>query len=125
MKIWKKAVLFSLGGCGYMGLELLWRGWSHGSMFVAGGLSFLLVGHLNEVEPRLPMGLRALVGAGVITAVELGMGLLVNRSYRVWDYRHQPGNLWGQICPLFTLLWIPVALGVLVLYDRLSRKLPG
>ena len=49
MKFWKQAVLFYLGGCAYMGLELLWRGRSHGSMFVAGGTCFLLIGHLNHV----------------------------------------------------------------------------
>lgn len=120
MKIWKKSVLFYLGGCGYMALELLWRGWSHGSMFLAGGTCFLLLGHLNQVQPRLPMPVRALVGAGVITMVELAAGLAVNRSYAVWDYRDQPGNLWGQICPAFTALWVPVALGALILYHALD-----
>ena len=46
MKIWKQAVLFYLGGCAYMGLELLWRGRSYGSMFLAGGSSFMLLGKL-------------------------------------------------------------------------------
>ena len=123
MKIWKKAVLFYLGGCSYMGLELLWRGRRHGSMFLAGGLCFLLIGHLGEVEPKLPLILRAPVGAAIITMVELGVGLVANRSYAVWDYRDQPGNLWGQICPLFTVLWIPVALLAMGLYAVLDKKL--
>ena len=63
MKIWKQAVLFYLGGCAYMGLELLWRGRTHGSMFVAGGACFLLIGQLNRILPRLPLPLRALAGA--------------------------------------------------------------
>ena len=123
MKIWKKAVLFYLGGCAYMLLELLWRGWSHGSMFLAGGLCFLLIGGLNEVRPRLPLPLRVGVGALIVTAVELGMGLAVNRSYQVWDYRDQPGNFLGQICPEFTLLWLPVALLALGLYSLLDTAL--
>ena len=44
MKFWKQAMLFYLGGCAYMGLELLWRGRSHGSMFLLGGFCFLLIG---------------------------------------------------------------------------------
>lgn len=124
MKIWRKMILFYLGGCAYMVLELLWRGWSHGSMFVAGGICFLLIGHLGQVEPRLGRIPRAIAGAGIITMVELGVGLVVNRGYAVWDYRQQPGNLWGQICPLFTALWIPVALAAILLYDRLARRLP-
>lgn len=123
MKIWKKAVLFYLGGCAYMTLELLWRGWSHGSMFLAGGLCFLLIGHLNEVRPRLPLPLRAAAGALIVTTVELGMGLVVNRSYQVWDYRDQPGNFLGQVCPVFSLLWIPVALLALGLYGLLDKAL--
>lgn len=123
MKIWKQAVLFYLGGCAYMGLELLWRGRSHGSMFAAGGTCFLLIGHLNHVRPRLPLPFRALTGAGIITMVELAVGLLVNRSHTVWDYREQAGNFLGQICPMFMLLWIPVALLALYLHDLLWHGL--
>ena len=123
MKIWKKTVLFYLGGCAYMALELLWRGWSHGSMFLAGGLCFLLIGHLNEVSPRLPLFFRCAFGALIVTMVELGMGLAVNRSYQVWDYRELPGNFLGQICPVFSLLWIPVALLALGLYRLLDAAL--
>lgn len=124
MKIWKKAVLFYLGGCVYMALEVLWRGWSHGSMFLAGGVCFLLIGHLGEMKPALPVPVRMLTGAGIITMVELAAGLLFNREYRVWDYRGQPGNFLGQICPAFSLLWVPVALAAIVLYDRVARKIP-
>ena len=123
MRIWKKSVLFYLGGCAYMGLELLWRGRTHGSMFLAGGLCFLLIGHLQEVEPQLPGPLRAVAGALIITMVELGTGLAANRDYSVWDYRSQPGNLWGQICPAFTVLWIPVAMVAIWLYRVLSRAI--
>ena len=119
MKIWKQAVLFYLGGCAYMGLELLWRGRTHGSMFLAGGTCFLLIGQLNHVRPRLPLPLRAGVGAGIVTMVELGIGLLFNRSYEVWDYRSRPGNFLGQICPLYTFLWIPVSLMALYLHTLL------
>ena len=109
MVIIQKIALFLVGGTGYVGLELLWRGRSHYSMFLAGGLSFLLLGQLGKVRPRLPLALRCLVGAGVITIVELGVGLLANRDYRVWDYRQMPLNFHGQICLLYSLLWIPVS----------------
>lgn len=125
MKFWKQAVLFYLGGCAYMGLELLWRGRSHGSMFVAGGTCFLLIGHLNHVHPRLPLPLRAVAGAGIVTMVELGIGLLVNRNFDVWDYRTQPGNFLGQICPMFTFLWIPVSVLALFLHESLYRRIDG
>ena len=123
MFVWKKLMLFTLGGCSYMGLEFLWRGWSHGSMFLAGGSCFLLLGKLDETQPRLPLPLRAAAGAGIITLVEYTAGLMVNRKYTVWDYRSTPMNLHGQICLPFSLLWIPVSLGAMLLYRYLNKKI--
>ena len=123
MKCLRRSALFLLGGLAYVGLELLWRGRSHYSMFLAGGLCFLLLGKLGKIRPRLPLALRCLVGAGIITFVELGAGLLANRDYRVWDYRQMPWNFHGQICLVYSLLWIPVSLFAMWLYDRLDRKL--
>ena len=125
MKIWKNCLLFYTGGTVYLSLELLYRGRSHGSMFLAGGLCFLLIGHLNRVEPKLPLPLRAVVGAAIVTAVELGTGMLVNRQYQVWDYRDQPGNFMGQICPLFSALWIPLSLAAALLFEQMEKRIPA
>lgn len=119
----KKLLIFLSGGAAYVGLELCWRGRSHSSMFLAGGVCLLLIGHLEEVEPRLPAPLRYLLGAGIITMVELGTGLLVNRDFAVWDYRNLRGNWLGQICPAFCLLWIPVAALAGMVYRRLCAAL--
>ena len=119
MKITKVLGLFALGGSAYVGLELLWRGRSHPSMFAAGGTCFLLLGKLRET--RLPDPVRPVAGAGLITAVELLTGLLVNRDYHVWDYRTLPGNFKGQICLPFSLLWIPVASLGMELYGLTER----
>lgn len=119
----RSAGLFALGGAAYVGLELLWRGRSHSSMFVAGGTCFLLLGKLDKLS--LPAAVRALAGAAVITAVELGTGLLVNRSFRVWDYRDMPANFKGQICLPYSLLWVPVGLGAMELHRLLDRKNTG
>ena len=123
MKLLRKSILFAAGGMGYVLLEFLWRGWSHISMFAAGGLCFLLLGRLEETEPKLPAAVRPLAGAAIITMVELAAGLAVNRDYAVWDYRDRPGNFCGQICPLFSFLWIGVAWAAGKLYRALSEKL--
>ena len=106
-----------------MALELLWRGWSHSSMFFAGGTCFLLLGKLNHTRPRLPLPYRALVGSGIITSVELLAGLIANRDYGVWDYRNVPMNFHGQICLPFSLLWVPISIGAMMLYDTLEEQL--
>ena len=124
MHIRKALPLFLLGGTGYVVLEMLWRGWSHITMFFAGGTCFLLLGRLEKARPRLPWALRALTGAGVITMVEFLFGLLFNRSYAVWDYREMPGNYHGQICLPVFLLWIPLSFGGMKLY-RFTEKFLG
>ena len=62
-------------------------------------------------------------GAGAITAVELATGLLVNRDFSVWDYRGQPGNVLGQICPMFMALWVPLSAAGMALYGWTERRL--
>jgi len=115
----KKAILFTAGGAAYVCVELLWRGRSHRSMFFAGGTCFLLLGKLDKSGWSAPA--RGAAGAGIITAVEYVTGLLANRQYQVWDYRQLPFNYQGQVCLPFYVLWIPLSLGAMSLYRRLSQ----
>ena len=120
LKYAKLPLFFCAGGLGYMGLELLWRGWTHSAMFFAGGSCFLLLGRLKNQPPWV----KALAGAGIITAVELTAGLLVNRQFQVWDYRNTPMNFMGQICLPYCLLWVPVAFIGAEGYRLLDKKIP-
>ena len=122
MRFWKQSLLFYLGGTAYMTLEFLWRGRSHGSMFLLGGSCFLVMGQLSR-HLRLPLAAKLLVSASAITAMELLTGLLVNRDYRVWDYRGLPGNLWGQICPQFMILWLPLSWLAIWVYEKMKNML--
>ena len=122
MKFKKHALYFLLGGGSYVALELLWRRYSHISMFLTGGACFLLLGKLNKTEPRLPLIPRCFVGAGIITMMEFLAGLLFNRNYTVWDYRDLPLNYHGQICLPFFLLWVPISLGAMALYEQLEKR---
>ena len=121
MRIFKKLGMFCLGGGAYVALELMWRGRSHYSMFLAGGTCFLLLGMLRRV--KLPLIAKAGLGALAITGVELIAGWIFNRDYAVWDYRALPLNFQGQICAMFTLLWIPVSIMAMALYDAVDRKI--
>lgn len=119
MKLINKLTMFSIGGGAYVGLELLYRGYSHISMFGAGGVCFLAFGWLRKRS--FSWAGKVLCGAGTVTLVELATGLLVNRDFHVWDYRHQWGNVLGQICPLFMALWIPVTALGMGLYGAAER----
>ena len=121
MKNFKPVLLFFIGATAYVGLELLWRGHSHISMFFAGGVCFLLLGKISRLP--LPFLVQGLLGSVSITAVELLTGLIANREYTVWDYRPLPFNFRGQICLTFSLLWIPLSMGAIVLYRQLDKHL--
>ena len=121
MKFLRGCILFYIGGTAYMILEFVWRGRSHGSMFLLGGLCFLLVGGGASKFKQIPAAARPLLGAGIITGLELITGWLVNRDFEVWDYRDQLFQFQGQICLAFSLLWVPVSLMGMWLYGAIER----
>ena len=121
MKIWKKTFLFYLGGMIYCGLELLWRGRTHGSMFLLGGACFLILGKVGSL--CLSFFSKAVLGGLLITAGELAVGLLVNQQHQVWDYRSMPMNFQGQICPLYTLFWTFLSPIGFCVYRKITERL--
>lgn len=91
-------------------------------MFLLGGLCFISIGLINEIIPwDMPLWQQIIIGAGIITALEFLTGCIVNLwlGWDVWDYSGLPGNILGQICPQFFLLWVPIALVAIVLDDWL------
>jgi len=124
MRFWRQSLLFYLGGGGYVCLELLWRGRSHGSMFFLGGICFLVIGAIRRLY-RLCLSARLLLSAAAVTALELLTGLAVNRDHGVWDYRMLPYNYRGQICLMYSLLWLPVCLLGMLLHRFAEGKLAG
>ncbi len=110
--------LFCIGAVGYGLLEILWRGYTHPAMLLCGGAG--LCGIRKLCEQRRGVFSLCLQAAGMITAMELGVGMLVNRKYRVWDYRREWGNLAGQICPKFFALWFLLSLPF-VIYFKVRR----
>ena len=110
------------GGLLYVLIETVWRGYSHWTMFALGGLCFLALGLINEVLSwDTPLWKQVLIGACLITGLEFLMGCIVNLwlDWDVWDYSAMSGNVLGQICPQYFLLWLPVSLAGIVLDDWL------
>ena len=74
----KHAVLAAVGGSVYVLLELALRGRSHWTMFLLGGLCFVLIGLINEVIPwETPLLLQGVIGSAIVTALEFATGCIV------------------------------------------------
>lgn len=114
--------IFLIGGLVYIGIEIGFRGYTHWSMFILGGLCLVIVGLLNEV-PLFPknFGLipQGILGSIVITILEFITGLIVNvwLGWDIWDYSDLPLNIMGQICLPFTLAWFALSIVAIVVDD--------
>lgn len=126
MKILKKGALFFIAGAiGYAVIELLWRGRTHPTMMIAGGLSFLSFSFIAKRFSDAPLLAKAILGSLTVTLIELVFGLIFNvwLKMEVWDYSSQPLNLFGQICPLFSILWCGLAIIFIPLAEKMNEML--
>lgn len=119
----KTSLLFLVGGTIYVLIELLWRGHSHYSMFIVGGVCFILVGAINEFYSyKLGLVWQAMIGSILITLVEFVAGLILNihLGLGIWDYSHLPLNILGQVCLPFMIAWFFLA-GIAIILDDYLR----
>lgn len=122
-QILKLCILALIGGITYVLIELAWRGYSHISMFILGALCFVLLGGINEFLPwKLGFVWQMLIGAGIVTILELIVGIVVNvwLGLEVWDYSNLPFNFMGQICLPFSFAWALLS-GVAIVVDDYLR----
>lgn len=110
--------LWFLGGIIYYSFEILFRGFSHWSMFILGGVCMMFFAfqgratHWND-----PMWLQVIRCTVFVTACEFITGLIVNKWFHlgVWDYSDQPFQLFGQICLPFAVIFSALcAVGILL-----------
>lgn len=125
MKYIKKyGLLFIIGAVGYAAIEIIWRGRTHWSMMIAGGLCFILFSMVAEMLNGKSLLVKAAVCAVGVTAIEFIFGVVFNIWLKmgVWDYSNVPFNIMGQICPMFSILWAGVAIAFLPLADAINKS---
>lgn len=117
-------VLFLFGGAVYSMIEVLFRGYTHWSMTVTGGVCLVLMYRHFTARPHDPLALKCLFGAITITVLEFAAGCIVNLwlGWNVWDYSGMMFNLYGQICLPFSTLWFLLTVPVVSLTDFFSRR---
>ena len=125
-EVLKNFILFLIGGVSYVGVELAFRGYSHWSMFILGGLCFCLMGSINEFFPwDLALTSQMIISSIIITVLEFVFGIILNEVFllNVWDYSNMPYNLCGQICLIFSIAWFFLSLIGIVLDDCIRHFL--
>lgn len=124
----KYIFLFLVGGSVYVMIELSFRGYSHFSMFVLGGICFIACGLINEILSwDTPLWIQMLIGSILITILEYITGYIVNikLGWSVWDYSNLPLNINGQVCILFSIIWYFISGIAIVLDDHIRYKFFG
>lgn len=100
-------VVFLLGGVSYSLIEILWRGYTHYTMVLLGGVCFLSLYKLFNLMKDYSLLEKCVAGAILITTLEFTVGCFVNLVFHmnVWNYSSMPFNLLGQVCLVYSTLW--------------------
>ena len=119
----KYALCFAVGSIGYGIVELIWRGRTHWTMLIAGGICFVIFSLIEERMREKNMLIKCVLCSLSITLVELIFGIIFNiiLKMNVWDYSKIPLNLFGQICPLYSMLWAFLSLLILPIAKKLNE----
>lgn len=119
----KEIKLFIIGAVGYGLIEVLWRGKTHWSMLIAGGICLMALYRINMIISPMTLVEKCFIGACVITVIELVMGCLFNiiLKMNVWDYSGLNFNYMGQICLRYSLLWFLLCIPVYSLCEFLEK----
>lgn len=123
----KYFILLFIGGAAYYGIEVMARGFSHWTMFIVGGICFILIGIINEITLRIPLVRQMLLSSIIITMIEFISGCILNLwlGWNIWDYSDELGNILGQICVKHSIYWFLLSSIGIVLDDYIRYFLFG
>ena len=125
-KVLEFTTVLLTGGAAYSLLEILWRGYTHWTMTITGGVCFTVLYILHVYGLRIPFLARCVIGSAAITLVEFAVGCTVNLwlGWGVWNYANVPGNVLGQICLPFSLIWLLLCAAACPICRRLAGCFP-
>lgn len=125
MKIcfFKYLTIFLTGGMIYYFMEIFTRNYSHFSMIICGGLCTVCCGAINQIKRNIGIIWQMLISAIIITVLEFITGYIVNirLNIGVWDYSYLPFNIMGQVCLLYSGLWMFLSLIIIFVDDGIRH----
>lgn len=80
-----------------------------------------------ELPWDMPLIWQSVICGAAITAVEFAAGLVLNvwLGLGVWDYSSMPGNVLGQVCPQFLVMWVALSAVGIVMLDWMRYAVEG
>ena len=123
----KNLILLCIFGCLYSNIELLWRNKTDVRMILVGGICGVLIGLINEIQPKISLFFQSLISTAIVLIVEFLFGYYFNiiQGLNIWDYSDLPFNLMGQICLPYAILWLFLSIICIYVDDLLRYKLFG
>lgn len=123
MKFLRKIIMFLVGFCAYITIEVCFRGYSYVLMGIVAGIILILLDSINnKISWNVDLLLQGIIGSGMITLAELIIG--ESRKFLhlspMWDYSGQFLNFQGVICLLFSLIWIGISIIGIFVADAIN-----
>lgn len=120
----KNLIMFILGCAFYVLIEIVFRGYSFRWMALAGGITWIFGGNLNnKFSWKMDLFLQCLCISIMITLLELIIG---NIDYyflhlNMWDYSNQILNFANaKICLPFSIVWFFIGFPLIFIYDAIT-----
>lgn len=115
----KNIILFAVGYCVYIAIEVTYRGFSHPFMGLCGGLALMIMDKINDyISWDVDIIIQGSIDSIIITFFELIIGeISLHTDFLpiMWDYSNVLLNFDGVICLPFSLIWIGLSIiGILV-----------
>lgn len=115
----KNIILFAVGYCVYIAIEVTYRGFSYPLMGLCSGLALMIMDKINDyISWDIDVIIQGSIGSIIITFFELIIGeISLHTDFLpiMWDYSNVLLNFDGVICLPFSLIWIGLSIiGILV-----------
>lgn len=116
-------ILYIIMGAIYCLIEMIFRGHTHWTMFLLGGLCGVLIGLLNEKKFTWDTSIITMViyAEMIVLPLEFITGVILHKILKIhppiWDYSDLPFNLWGQSSLLFAIMFIPIIILAILVDD--------
>ena len=123
----KNMLLFGVGYCTYIAIEVTYRGSSYALMGICGGLAVVIIDKINNyISWDMDILIQGSIGSFVITIFEFVIGeiaLHTNVIPIMWNYSNVPLNIDGVICLPFSIIWICLSIVGILVADAINYYL--